>query len=56
VGYFAARGTYLASPNLFVFLQPSYVKLEVNEVASSMDVSAKEDDWKTRFGGGVDSP
>jgi hypothetical protein len=46
-----ARGTYHASPNFYVFLQPSYVNLEVK--ASSMGMSAKEDDWETGFGGGV---
>jgi opacity protein-like surface antigen len=46
-----ARGTYHASPHFYVFLQPSYVNLEVK--ATSMGMSAKEDDWETGFGGGV---
>ncbi|MFT7258354.1 MAG: opacity protein-like surface antigen [Glaciecola sp.] len=48
---FTARGTYHASPNFYIFLQPSYVNLEVK--ASSMGMSATEDDWETGFGGGV---
>jgi hypothetical protein len=47
----STRGTYHASPKFYVFLQPSYVNVEVK--ASAMGMSAKEDDWEFGFGGGV---
>ena len=47
----SARGTYHASPNFYIFLQPSYVNLEVK--VSAMGMSAKEDDWEFGLGGGV---
>ena len=46
----STRGTYHASPKFYVFLQPSYVNVEVK--ASAMGMSAKEDDWEFGFGGG----
>jgi len=47
----STRGTYHASPKFYVFLQPSYVNIEVK--ASAMGISAKEDEWEFGFGGGV---
>ncbi|WP_017444203.1 outer membrane beta-barrel protein [Gayadomonas joobiniege] len=48
---FSVRGQYMASPELYLFVEPSYANAEFT--ASSGGVSETEDDWEFGLGGGL---